>query len=149
MILKKEVLKLGKKYLSEMNDAEEFLKVAESNFNTSLKTSANRMYFALERAVAAFLHFKDKKVPKSRQKLWMIASELLGENCYQILRQLYDFRLQADYGSISKIVSLDSVVLKEFLAKTKEVVFYIKKSILTEGNNKDSFEKGEDTKKVL
>jgi len=140
---------LEKKYLSEINDADEFIRIAEDTLSVSLKTSANRIYFSLERAVIAFLHFKGRNAPKNRQKLWDTASELLGDNCYPLLRQLYDIRLQADYGSASKIVSLDLAVLKELLAKTKELVKYIKNLILAESNNKVLSEKGGNTKKVL
>jgi uncharacterized protein (UPF0332 family) len=146
------VLKLGREYLSEIKDAEEFLKTAEYSLNISLKSSANRLYFALERAVVAYLHFKGRKASKNRQKLWGVALELLGENYYQLLMQLYDLRLQADYGTISKITSLNSDILRELIVKVKENISFIKKSILIHKNERqgnEQSEKGGDTKEVL
>jgi uncharacterized protein (UPF0332 family) len=121
---------LAKEYLIEINLAEEFIEVAKNNLGSSLRTSANRAYFALEKAVVSFLMFKRlNKLPKNHQKIWELASEFLGEGAYQLLRELYDLRMQADYGSVSLIVDFNEKVVGEKILEVKNFIEVIKKKI--------------------
>jgi len=92
---------LEKKYLSEISLAEEFLKSAKNSLEFSMRTSANRLYFALEKAVVSYILFRGGEIPKNHQKIWEFSSSLLEQEYYTVLRELYDLRMQADYGRIS------------------------------------------------
>ena len=113
---------MEKKYLSELEVADEFLKVAKNSLSLSLRTSANRLYFSFERAVIAYLMFKGKKVPKNHQKIWELSAEFLGEEFYDHLRHLYDLRMQADYGNISVFVVFNKKVVEEEIMKSEVLI---------------------------
>ncbi|MCR4327887.1 MAG: HEPN domain-containing protein, partial [Nanoarchaeota archaeon] len=113
---------MEKKYLDEFKIAREFLEVSKSSFKSSLRTSANRWYFAFEKAVISYFLFLEKKVPKNHQKIWNLCSEHLGENFYDHFRGLYDLRMQADYGNVSKFVSLDEGVLRGLIEKSELLI---------------------------
>lgn len=121
---------MEKKFLDELEIAEEFLKVSKNNLNSSLKTSANRLYFAFERAVSAFFIYQNIKIPKNHRKLWEISAEFLGEDYYKIFRELYDLRLQADYGEVSFFIKLDKKSVAENINKVEKLIGDIKKRIL-------------------
>jgi len=122
MILKKLEEKLEKKYLTEFKLSEEFLEIAKINSNLSFRSSANRLYFSFEKAVISYLLFKGLKVPKNHQKMWELCSEHLGEEYYSHLRQLYDLRMQGDYGNISTFVLLTKETLQENISKTEVLI---------------------------
>ncbi|MBU2104735.1 MAG: HEPN domain-containing protein [Nanoarchaeota archaeon] len=113
---------MEKNYLNEFKIAEEFLEIAKKNLDSSLRTSANRLYFALEKAVIAYFYFKKLKIPKNHQKLWEMSAELLGEEYYSLLRILYDLRMQADYGNISVFVDLNAETIKENIDKVEFLI---------------------------
>src|SRR3989344_6396197 len=102
--------------------AEEFLKSAKNSLDFSMRTSANRLYFALEKAVIAYIIYNLREVPKNHQKIWEISSDLLGEEYYSVLRELYDLRMQADYGRISVFLELSLEVLKNKLVKVESLI---------------------------
>jgi uncharacterized protein (UPF0332 family) len=120
---------LGKNYLNEFKIAEEFLEMAKKNLNSSLRTSANRLYFALEKAVIAYLYFKNIRVQKNHQKLWELSGKLLGEEYYSLLRELYDLRMQADYGNISVFADLNAKTIKENINKVESLISKLKSKI--------------------
>ena len=109
---------MEKKYLSELEIADEFLKVARDNLGLSLRTSANRLYFSFERAVVAYLMFRGIEIPKNHQKVWELCGEFLGEEFYDELRYLYDLRMQADYGTISVFVEFSEEVVGKEIVKS-------------------------------
>lgn len=117
---------MEKNYLNELKIAEEFLDVAKKNMKSSPRTSANRLYFAFEKAVTSYFCFKNIKIPKNHQKLWEISAEYLGGDYYSLLRSLYDLRMQADYGAVSIFVDLDEKVLKENFIKVEFLINKIK-----------------------
>ncbi len=127
---------MEKKYFTELKIAEEFLESDKINVNHSLRTSANRLYFALEKAVSAFLLFKKRAVPKNHQKIWELTAELLGEKYYQMLRELYDLRMQADYGTMSIILPFNEIIVKEKLIEVESLVFDIKNMIKQDKTHK-------------
>ena len=129
MNCKKQVLKLENKYLNELKLAEEFLISAKNNLPQNLRTSANRLYFSFEKLIIAYLLFKDVKVPKNHQKIWELASELLGDEYYQFLRILYDLRMQADYGNKSIFVDLNINNLEYNFLKVESYFIKIKNII--------------------
>ena len=47
--------------------AEEFLKSAKYSLDFSMRTSANRLYFALEKAVVSYILFKGNEVSKNQK----------------------------------------------------------------------------------
>ncbi|MBU1252592.1 MAG: HEPN domain-containing protein [Nanoarchaeota archaeon] len=106
--------------------AEEFMEVAKRNLEVSPRSCANRIYFAFEKAVIGYLLFKEINIPKNHKKIWEISSELLGEEYYSLFRELYDLRLQADYGSASVFVKLDVGVLREKIALVESLTSKIK-----------------------
>ena len=120
---------MEKNYLNEFKIAEEFLEIAKKNLPASLRTSANRLYFALEKAVIAYFYFKKIKIPRNHQKLWELSAELLGENYYSLLRELYDLRMQADYGNTSIFVELSVRVIIENIEKVKDLIGELKRKI--------------------
>src|SRR3989339_549145 len=78
---KKHELKLEKKYLDEFKIAEEFLQISKNSLDLSLRTSANRLYFAFEKAVISYLLFNKKIVQKNiflSEKLIQEIKERLG-----------------------------------------------------------------------
>ena len=117
------------KYLNELKLAEEFLISAKNNLPQNLRTSANRLYFSFEKLIIAYLLFKDVKVPKNHQKIWELASELLGDEYYQFLRILYDLRMQADYGNKSIFVDLNINNLEYNFLKVESYFIKIKNII--------------------
>lgn len=123
---------MEKNYLNELKIAFEFLDVSKNNLNSSLKTSANRIYFALERAVVSYLYFKKINIPKNHQKLWELSSEFLGDGFYKILRELYDLRMQADYGIVSVFVVLNKDILKKYLIEVEFLINKIKSLVENE-----------------
>ena len=106
----------------------EFLKAVENNLKIGdIKTAANREYFAAESAIVAYLQKKFKKVPKEHANIWTY-SKLLGleVDTFSLLRELYDLRLQADYGKSSEIVQLDEAAVKIYLKKVSDLIKKIK-----------------------
>jgi len=130
---------LEKKYLSEFKIAREFLEVSKINLKSSLRTSANRLYFAFEKAVISYLLFLNKKVPKNHQKIWSLCSEFLGEEFYDHFRELYDLRMQADYGNISKFFDLNEKVLKNLIKKSELFIRNIELKMRKIENEKREF----------
>ena len=125
-------MKLEKRYLSELKVAEEFLEASEKNLNESLRTSANRLYFAFEKAIISYLYFKNIRIPKNHQKIWELSAEMLGEEYYSLLRELYDLRVQADYGSMSVFADLSVKNVSEKMVKVRSLFNKIKKRIENE-----------------
>jgi len=117
---------LEKNYLNEMKTAEEFFEIAKKNLRVSPRTSANRLYFAFEKAVVSYFYLKKIPVPKNHQRLWELSAEHLGEKYYYLLRSLYDLRIQADYGLVSVFVNLDEKVLRENFVKVEFLINKIK-----------------------
>jgi len=113
---------LEKKYLVEFKVASEFLGVSKKNLKNSLRTSANRLYFSFEKAIISYLLFKEIRVPKNHQKIWILCSENLGEEFYDHFRKLYDLRMQADYGNISKFVKFNIKSLRKMIIKSEKLI---------------------------
>jgi hypothetical protein len=120
---------LEKKFLDEFKVAEEFLVVAKNNLNSSLRTSANRIYFAFEKAVIAYLSFLNLKVSKNHKKIWEISAKELGEEYYSLFRELYDLRMQADYGAASIIVPFNNHVISQKIFETEALINKIKNKL--------------------
>src|SRR3989338_1090892 len=110
ILLKKEELRLEKKYLDKMITAFEFLNVADYMKKKSVKTNANRLYFALETGCIAYLLFLGEKVPKNHSTIFKMI-EKRDKNLKYNLEKLYDLRMQADYGNSSKFVELNEDVV--------------------------------------
>jgi uncharacterized protein (UPF0332 family) len=121
---------LEKKYLIELGISEEFLKVAKKNLNVSLRTSANRLYFSFEKMIISYLLFKKIIVPKNHQKVWELCLEHLGEEFYSHIRELYDLRMQADYGNISKFVEFNKKILDNRIKESEKMIKKIRGKIL-------------------
>ena len=121
---------MEKKYLSELAAAYEFLKISKLNLKESLRTSANRLYFSLEKAVIAYFGFKKVKIPKNHQKLWELSSKYAGEDIYKLFRELYDLRMQADYGLLSIFVELNEENLKSYFSLVEIFINRVKKKLL-------------------
>ena len=109
--------------------AEEFLEIAKKNLNLSMRTSANRLYFSVEKAAISYLLFKNAKVPKNPQKIWELSANLLGEKYYNLLRVLYDLRMQADYGNISIFADLTKENLNKNIFQAEVLIKKIKQLI--------------------
>ena len=135
---------MDKKYSNELKDAREFLKIAEDILGRSLKTSANRLYFALEKGVIACLNYDGIEIPKNHQKLWDSANELPGEKYYTALRELYDLRMQADYGAMSLIVPLNSEIIKKAIERVKDLINSIEFNLKLQNDKKLNGELGDD-----
>lgn len=120
---------MEKNYLNELKISGEFLVMAKKNLDLSLRTSANRLYFALEKAVIAYLYFKKIGIQKNHQKLWELSDKLLGKEYYSLLRELYDLRMQADYGNISVFADLNIKTIKENIDKTESLINKLKSKI--------------------
>lgn len=116
---------MDKKYLYDWKEdwsrAEDFLKAAENNLKLEdYKTAANRAYFAAESVIVAVLKFNSKPVSKNHKNIWTYSKLLnLETDTFDLLRNLYDMRLQADYGYVSDIIKLDKENLDKYLAKVK------------------------------
>ncbi len=121
-------MKLDKKYsLSWEEDwkrAKDFLKAAENNFNIDdYKTAANRAYFSAERAIIAALKFNSLPVSKNHKNIWTYSKLLvLKIDIFSLLRELYDMRLQADYGNVSNIIELSKDNLNMQLSKVRDLL---------------------------
>ena len=127
---------MEKTYLDEFKIAEEFLQVSKNSLDLSLRTSANRLYFAFEKAVISYLLFNQKKVPKNHQKIWELCAEVLGENYYNHLRNLYDLRMQADYGNVSLFVEFNKKIVEKNIFLSEKLIQEIKERL---GNTKKVF----------
>ena len=126
-------MKSGKIYLHNWKEdwqrAKDFLKAAEANLNLGdFKTSANRSYFTAESAVIASLKLSSKPVSKNHKNIWELSNLLeVGINTHDLLRELYDLRMQADYGYMSSEKILDKETVSAYLLKVKELLNAIKK----------------------
>lgn len=117
---------MEKRYLDEWKRALEFLEAVKRNLKEGdIKTAANREYFALERAVVSCLMIKFDKDLKNHQKIWEL-SKNLDAGVSDLLRELYDLRLQADYGKSSEIVALNEKVIKNYLEKIETLLKKLK-----------------------
>lgn len=123
---------MEKRYLDELKIAEEFFEIAKKNLNESLRTSANRLYFALEKSVVAYLLFKQVKVPKSHRIIWELSSKEIGQKYYDMLRKLYDLRMQADYGNVSIFADFNIKILGEKILQVEKLINEIKMKIKRE-----------------
>lgn len=130
-------MKLEKNYSDEFKIAEEFLKISKNNLNSSVRTSANRLYFALEKAIIAYFYFKNIKIPKNHQKLWELSAKVLNEKYYSTLRELYDLRMQADYGNTSIFIELNIENMKEKIGKTENLIEDLRQKIRRENSMED------------
>ena len=75
---------------------------------------------------------------RHHQKIWEDSSTLLGEEYYSALRELYDLRMQADYGRISVFLELTPETLKINLVKVEFLIKEIKLKLgLNQENNKN------------
>jgi uncharacterized protein (UPF0332 family) len=128
---------LEKNYSDEFKIAEEFLKISKNNLNSSVRTSANRLYFALEKAIIAYFYFKNIKIPKNHQKLWELSAKVLNEKYYSTLRELYDLRMQADYGNTSIFIELNIENMKEKIGKTENLIEDLRQKIRRENSMED------------
>ncbi len=141
-------MKKKKKYSDDLERAEEFLKIAESLVESSLKTSANRLYFALENAVSAFIKFSQKEVPKNHQKLWEISREL-GDDYYNSLRELYDLRMRADYGIASTIVVLNKEKIQHCLKVVRGMIENVRRKLLGDNHKQNKKEAQSNYTKIV
>ncbi len=108
--------------------AKNFLTAAENNLKLDdYKTAANRAYFTAESAVVAALKLSSKPTSKIHKNIWTY-SKLLGLeiDTFSLLRDLYDLRLQADYGNSSEIIELTSETLNDYMAQVKELCNMLK-----------------------
>jgi len=113
---------LVKAYISDWGRAMGFLKAAESNLKLNdYRTAANREYFACESAVSAVLKLKGIKARKEHKDIWDKAAFVCPDG-KRLLRELYDLRLQADYGKASFIVPLSQEIAEEYLVRLKAFV---------------------------
>ncbi|MDD4878417.1 MAG: HEPN domain-containing protein [Candidatus Nanoarchaeia archaeon] len=113
---------MGKQYIRDWERAEGFLKAAESNLRLNdYRTAANREYFACESAVCAVLKLKGIAVRREHKDIW-VKSAFISQNAKSLLRELYDLRLQADYGKASVITPLSYDIAEEYLEKVKEFI---------------------------
>ncbi len=121
-------MKSDKKSLHNWNEdwnrSKDFLKAAENNLKLNdYKTAANRAYFTAESAVIAALKFNSHPTPKEHKNIWTYSKLLKLEiDTFILLRDLYDMRLQADYGHVSDIVELNKDTLNEYLSKVKNLL---------------------------
>ena len=117
-------MKLVKKYLNEWKRANDFLNAARNNLKLGdLKTVANREYFALERAIVSVLLMENKKVSKNHKKIWEMSRVLdLNVDVFNLMRKLYDLRLQADYGKTSHIVELSEGNVINYLSQVELLI---------------------------
>lgn len=115
---------MEKKYLDEWKRAKDFLESARNNLNLNdIKTTANREYFAVERAVVCLLLIENKKVPKNHKIIWEMSKLLSIEtNVHELMRKLYDLRLQADYGKVSDIAVLNKETVNDYLNQIEVVM---------------------------
>lgn len=98
-----------------------FLDAVKNNLKVDdFRTAANREYFALERAAVCCLIIDFNKVLKNHQKIWEMSKDL-DLDIYELLRELYDLRLQADYGKSFELVEFNEDIVKEYLNKIENV----------------------------
>lgn len=110
--------------MSEWERAKDFFRAAQANLSRGdINTAANREYFAAERAIVALLEVKTEQEFKSHGKIWDASRTLdLSVDIYELLRKLYDMRLQADYGKEFNIVPLNKESVKKYLVKVKALL---------------------------
>ena len=92
----------------------------------SLKTTADRLYFAAERAVVAYLLVMEEKVSKQHGEIWN-AARTVDTEWHALLQSLYDLRLQADYGAKSTIKILTKEVILHYIPKVSSLLADIEK----------------------
>ena len=119
---------LEKKHLNEWERAKGFLLASKNNLKIGdIKTAANREYFSVERAIVCTLILEKKKVPKNHKNIWEMSKFLdLDINIYKLMRELYDLRLQADYGKISDLVELTNETVLNYIEKIDLLIKKIK-----------------------
>ena len=76
--------------------------------------------------------------------MWDSANELPGEKYYTALRELYDLRMQADYGAMSLIVPLNSEIIKKAIERVKDLINSIEFNLKLQNDKKLNGELGDD-----
>jgi len=122
------VSRLEQKSTDELARAKEFLDIAQQTLEKSLKTTANRLYFAAERAVVAYLFAMEIKVSKKHGSIWN-AAKTVDMKWHTLLQVLYDLRLQADYGANSTIKILTKEVISPYISEVSSLLADIEKKI--------------------
>lgn len=123
------------KNLSEWQDdwqkAKRFFNSSLRNLNLGdVETAANRLYFSGERAAVAWLKKNKVSVPPDHQQIWFLSKKIaIPTNSNALLRELYDLRLQADYGKRFEIAVLNKETVKNYLSKTRKLLEEIEKSL--------------------
>ncbi len=109
--------------------AKDFHSSAKKNFELDdYKTAANRAYLSAESAVKAGLKFTGKQVSTKHQNNWTNSVLLeLGIDTFSLLQELYDLRLQADYGTVSEVVKLNKEEVSKYMKKLEDLLEKIKK----------------------
>lgn len=129
----------SKNWVKNLSEWQEDWQKAKRFFNSSLRnlklgdieTSANRMYFSAERASAAWLKKNNVPVPPDHQQIWFLSKKIaIPTNSHTLLRELYDLRLQADYGKRFEIAVLNKETIKSYLNKTRKLLEEIEKSLM-------------------
>ena len=124
--------------MKNLSEWQEEWQKAKRFFNSSLRnlklgdieTSANRLYFSAERAAVAWLKKNKVSVPPDHQQIWFLSKKItIPLNSYSLLKELYDLRLQADYGKRFEIAVLNAETIKNGIAKTRKLLEEIEKSL--------------------
>lgn len=122
------MLILEQKSTDELARAKEFLDITQQTLEKSLKTTANRLYFAAERAIVAYLLAMEIKVSKRHGIIWN-AAKTVDTKWYVLLQSLYDLRLQADYGAKSTIRPLTKEVISQYIPEVSSLLADIENKI--------------------
>lgn len=124
--------------MKNLSEWQEDWQKAKRFFNSSLRnlnlgdveTSANRLYFSAERASVAWLKKNRVAVPPDHQQIWFLSKKIvIPTDSNALLKELYDLRLQADYGKRFEIAVLNKETVKNYLSKTRRLLEEIEKSL--------------------
>ena len=124
--------------MKNLSEWQEEWQKAKRFFNSSLRnlklgdieTAANRLYFSGERAAVAWLKKNKVSVPPDHQQIWFLSKKInIPSNSYSLLKELYDLRMQADYGKRFEIAVLNAETIKNGIAKTRKLLEEIEKSL--------------------
>jgi len=115
----------------EWQKAKRFFNSSLRNLNLGdVETSANRLYLSAERAAVAWLKKNKFSVPPDHQQIWLLSKKIaVSTNSHALLKELYDLRLQADYGKRFEITVLNEETVKNGLNKTRKLLEELEKSL--------------------
>ncbi len=112
---------LRNEILEDFNRAKKALASAKRNFEEDdILTAANRIFVACENLIYACLKLKFGNTTFSRKRIILKLKEI-DPILKEIYEGSYDMRVQADYGRMSRIITINKENVEEIVKKVEKI----------------------------